>query len=101
MLMVCQLRGELGCPGPSLVWDTRVGVAQPSVVITWPRGSPRHWSRTPGLGWPVKARANDRYGRISSALITPSWIARASSASLLGAVRPAAAYLARARLMYC
>ena len=38
---------------------------------------------------------------ISPGLITPSSIARASSASLLGAVRPVAAYLARARLMYC
>jgi hypothetical protein len=38
---------------------------------------------------------------ISPGLMTPSSIARASRASLLGAVRPVAAYLARARLMYC
>jgi len=55
----------------------------------------------PGLGRSAAARANDRYGVISPALITPSSIARASSASLLGAFRPVAAYLARARLMYC
>jgi hypothetical protein len=57
---------------------------------------------TPRPGWPTSAlRANDWYGMISPGLITPSSIARASSASLLGAVRPVAAYLARARLMYC
>src|SRR5450755_4044957 len=60
-----------------------------------------HWPGAPRLGWPAAARANDSYGMISPGLITPSSIARASSASLLGAVRPVAAYLARARVMYC
>src|SRR4029077_676090 len=60
-----------------------------------------HWPGAPGLGRSASARANDSYGVISPGLITPSSIARASSASLLGAVRPVAAYLARARLMYC
>src|ERR1700721_1293878 len=55
----------------------------------------------PLLGRPGPARANDVYGLISPGFMTPSSIARASSASLLGAVRPVAAYLARARLMYC
>ena len=53
----------------------------------------------PKLGRFAAARANDVYGMISPGLITPSSIARASSASLLGAVRPVAAYFARARLM--
>jgi len=61
----------------------------------------REWPGAPGLGRSVARRANDVYGMISPALITPSSIARARSASLLGAVRPVAAYLARARLMYC
>src|ERR1700722_15102665 len=60
-----------------------------------------HWPGVPGLGRSAEARANDWYGVISPGEITPSSIARASSASLLGAVRPVAAYLARARLMYC
>src|SRR5690348_9089431 len=60
-----------------------------------------HRPGAPGLGRSASARANDSYGVISPGLITPSSIARASSASLLGAVRPVAAYLARARLMYC
>src|ERR1700722_14720919 len=59
-----------------------------------------HRPGVPRLGR-AAARANDVYGMISPALITPSSIARASSASLLGAVRPVAAYFARARLMYC
>src|SRR5579862_6619816 len=61
----------------------------------------REWPGAPGLGRSVARRANDVYGMISPALITPSSIARARRASLLGAVRPVAAYLARARLMYC
>src|SRR5271165_7329167 len=60
-----------------------------------------HRPGAPSLGRPSAVRANDWYGMISAGLITPSSIARASSASLLGAVRPVAAYLARARLMYC
>src|ERR1700722_12699556 len=60
-----------------------------------------HRPGAPSLGRPGPARANDVYGTISPGLITPSSIARARSASLLGAVRPVAAYLARARLMYC
>src|SRR5579871_3258516 len=56
---------------------------------------------TPKLGLSAAPRANEVYGEISFGLITPSSIARASSASLLGAERPDAAYLARARLMYC
>jgi choline dehydrogenase len=60
-----------------------------------------HRPGAPRLGWSAAARANDRYGVISPGVITPSSIARASSASLLCAVRPVAAYLARARLMYC
>src|SRR6185437_13038650 len=59
-----------------------------------------HWPGAPRLGLSAATRANDWYGEISVALITPSSIARASSASLLAAVRPLAAYLARARLMY-
>ena len=43
---------------------------------------------------PTAARANDWYGMISPGLITPSSIARVSSASLLGAGRPVAAYFA-------
>src|ERR1700677_3248300 len=77
-----------------------------------PGGHPSSWGgawvppaiHRPGasrLGLAGAARANDLYGITSSGLITPSSIARASSASLLGAVRPVAAYLARARLMYC
>ena len=60
-----------------------------------------HWPGAPRLGRSAAARANDLYGMMSPGLITPSSIARASSASLLGADRPVAAYLARARLMYC
>src|ERR1700679_409129 len=60
-----------------------------------------HWPGVPKLGRLAAARAKDVYGMISPGLITPSSIARASRASLLGAVRPVAAYLARARLMYC
>src|ERR1700744_1348448 len=60
-----------------------------------------HWSGAPRLGLSVAARANDSDGLISPGLITPSSIAWASSASFLGADRPVAAYLARARLMYC
>src|ERR1700749_4386070 len=65
------------------------------------------WGAPPGLpGRPPKLgqrspRANELYGLISPGETPPSSIARASSASLLGAVRPVAAYLARARLMYC
>src|SRR5579862_5415294 len=59
-----------------------------------------YWSGAPRLGL-ATARANDLYGMISPGLITPSSIARVSSASLLGAGRPVAAYFARARLMYC
>src|SRR5581483_3882998 len=77
-------------------WVSRV-IHRPGVPVP-EYGGPENggWA-----GWPGPARANDRYGAISPGLITPSSIARASSASLLGAVRPVAAYLARARLMYC
>src|SRR6202044_291377 len=59
-----------------------------------------YWSGALRLG-SAATRANDLYGVISPGLITPSSIARMSSASLDGAGRPVAAYFARARLMYC
>src|ERR1700744_2106493 len=76
---------SLGAQFPGGVWGPR--------AIHWP-GAPRR-------GRVAAARANDWYGTISPGLITPSSIARASRASLFAAVRPVAAYLARARLMYC
>src|SRR5436305_15272973 len=60
-----------------------------------------HLPGASGLEWSAAMRANDWYGTISAGLITPSSIDPAISASLLGAVRPVAAYLARARLMHC
>src|SRR5262249_39989829 len=51
----------------------------------------------PGRLGQSRPLANDLYCTISPGLRTPSSIARASSASLLAAVRPVAAYLARAR----
>jgi hypothetical protein len=50
-------------------------------------GQVRHWPGAPKLGRLAAARAKDVYGMISPGLITPSSIARASRASLLGAVR--------------
>ena len=70
----------------------RVRLVQAARDLTGYRGMPRE---------PAAARANDRNGVISPGLITPSSIARVSSASLLDAGRPVAAYFARARLMYC
>src|ERR1700733_12941725 len=76
---------SLGAQLPGGVWGPR--------AIHWPGG--------PRRGEAATARANDWYGTISPGLITPSSMARARSATLLGAVRPVAAYLAAARLMYC
>src|SRR5580704_12419672 len=98
MLTYAPRRTAPGYTAGGFAWDPGDLGATPVGGVGAP--GPSYWPGVSRLG-SAAARANDLYGRISPSLITPSSSARVSSASLLGAVRPVAAYLARARLMYC